>query len=70
MVSLVHAYRRPDVTAKSHLIQAPLYLAFSYWAIRTFGVKGAAAAWVIRIAVDAAVLMTWHFWKNKAPRPT
>lgn len=64
MVSLVHAYRRPDVTAKSHLVQAPLYLAFSYWAIRTYGVAGAAVAWTIRVSVDAAVLLIWQFLRN------
>ena len=65
MVSLVHAYRRPDVTAKSHLVQAPLYLALSYLAIRHYGVEGAAIAWSIRVAVDAVVLLIWHFRANQ-----
>lgn len=65
MVSLVHAYRRPDVTAKSHLLQAPLYLGLSYWAIRHYGVEGAAVAWSLRVAVDALVLLVWHFRANR-----
>lgn len=65
MVSLVHAYRRPDVTAKSHLLQAPLYLGLSYWAIQLYGVEGAAIAWSIRVAFDALVLLIWHFRANR-----
>lgn len=64
MVSLVHANRRPDVTAKSHLVQAPVYLILSYWAIQTYGVTGAAAAWTIRISVDAAILLIWQLFAN------
>jgi O-antigen/teichoic acid export membrane protein len=68
MVALVHAHRRPDVTAKSHIIQAPLYIALSYWAIKEYGITGAGVAWAIRVTVDAAVLLIWNYNISKETR--
>lgn len=59
MVSLVHASSRPDITAKSHAVQTPLYLFLLYWAVANFGVEGAALAWCLRVTVDAIVLVVW-----------
>jgi len=60
MVSLLHAYKRPDITAKAHLIQAPVYIASSYWAIGRYGVIGAACVWSGRMIIDALMLLTWY----------
>lgn len=60
MVSLLHAYKRPDITAKAHLMQAPVYIACSYWGIVHYGVIGAAYVWSSRMAVDALMLLAWY----------
>lgn len=43
---------RADQTAKLHLIQLPLYLALLWYLTVTFGVLGAALAWLVRIGSD------------------
>lgn len=60
MVSLIHAYKRPDITAKAHLMQAPVYIACSYCAIGRYGVIGAAYVWSGRMVVDALMLLAWY----------
>ena len=69
MFSLVHADHRPDITAKSHMFQFPIYIALSYWAIQNYGVIGAAAAWTIRISADAAILIIWQVLFNSKKTP-
>jgi O-antigen/teichoic acid export membrane protein len=55
-VALVQGAGRPDLTAKLHLVELPFYLLALWWLLGTFGIEGAAVAWVVRIAVDALVL--------------
>jgi O-antigen/teichoic acid export membrane protein len=52
----LQAAGRADLTARLHLIEAPLYVLGLWWAIRIGGVEGAAIAWTLRVAVDALVL--------------
>jgi O-antigen/teichoic acid export membrane protein len=47
---------RPDITAKLHMIELPLYLPALWWLITDFGIQGAAMAWVFRIALDMVLL--------------
>jgi O-antigen/teichoic acid export membrane protein len=47
---------RPDLPAKFHLLETVLYVPFLWWATRSFGIAGAAAAWTGRIALDAGLL--------------
>lgn len=47
---------RPDLVAKSHLIELLPYLALLYFALQTWGLVGAAAAFAIRVAVDFFLL--------------
>jgi O-antigen/teichoic acid export membrane protein len=47
---------RPDVTAKLHLIELPIYLALLFWLTKTYGIEGAAMAWTGRVTLDAALL--------------
>src|SRR5216683_4589178 len=54
--ALVQGAGRPDLTAKLHLIELPLYLLALWWLIAAYGVEGAAMAWTARVAVDGAVL--------------
>jgi len=54
--ALVQGLGRPDLTARLHLLELPLYLALLYPLVYAFGVRGAAVAWVARATANAAVL--------------
>ncbi len=52
--SLLQGTGRPDLTAKLHALELPLYLAVASYLIHRHGITGAAAAWVVRAAFDLA----------------
>jgi O-antigen/teichoic acid export membrane protein len=54
--ALVQGAGRPDLTAKLHLVELPLYLLALWWLISVYGVEGAAMAWTARVGVDGVVL--------------
>lgn len=54
----LQGHGRADLTAKAHLIEAPLHLALLWMLVRQFGVTGAAIAWAARAALDLALLHT------------
>jgi O-antigen/teichoic acid export membrane protein len=54
--TLVQGVGRPDLTAKLHLIELPMYLALLWWMIGARGIEGAAIAWTARVAADALFL--------------
>ncbi|MEW5927531.1 MAG: flippase [Gemmatimonadota bacterium] len=54
--ALIQGIGRPDITAKLHLLELPLYTAAIWFLARTFGLEGVAMAWVLRVAVDTVVL--------------
>jgi O-antigen/teichoic acid export membrane protein len=56
--AFLHAAGRPDVNAKLHMIEFPIYVPLACWLIRVLGIEGAALAWVARVTLDAALL----FW--------
>jgi O-antigen/teichoic acid export membrane protein len=47
---------RPDLTAKLHLLEMPVYLILLFGAIHWAGIVGAAIVWTIRIALDTICL--------------
>ena len=47
---------RPDITAKIHLFELPLYLILMWHFIPKLGIKGAALVWLIRIFIDTSLL--------------
>jgi len=49
---------RPDLPAKLHLIELPIYLVLSYYFIKNFGIQGAAMAWIIRAGLDLICMYT------------
>jgi len=55
--SLLQALGRPDVSAKFHLAEfvlyVPMLLIFLHW----WGITGAAAAWAVRVTLDAVLLL-------------
>jgi O-antigen/teichoic acid export membrane protein len=54
--SVVQASGRPDLTAKLHLIELPLYVTYLWWLLHHFGIAGAALAWLLRVSISAAIL--------------
>jgi O-antigen/teichoic acid export membrane protein len=54
--SLVQAANRPDLTAKFHLAEVPIYFIALFLLLPGWGVAGAAVAWTVRVIVDAAAL--------------
>jgi O-antigen/teichoic acid export membrane protein len=54
---LVQGMQRPDITAKLYLLELPLYLAFAFVLINRYGIEGAAASWLLRVTIDACLLL-------------
>lgn len=54
--ALLQGVGRPDLTAKLHLVELPLYLLLLSYLIRTWGIEGAAIAWTVRVALDGLFL--------------
>ena len=50
----IQAAGRPDLTARIHLIELPLYLPTLWWMAHGWGIEGAAIAWMLRGGFDLA----------------
>jgi len=48
---------RPDLPAKFHLLELPVYVVAGWLLIKALGVNGAALAWMLRVTADAALLV-------------
>ncbi len=57
---------RPDLPAKFHLVELPLYVLGAWLLIRAYGITGAALAWTLRVSVDA-VLLGVAMWRVGGP---
>jgi O-antigen/teichoic acid export membrane protein len=64
-VALIQGMGRPDLTAKLHCFELPLYCLAVWLLIRAYGIEGAAIAWVARAAFDAIIL----FWMARSLLP-
>lgn len=53
---LLQGIGRPDLSAKTHLGEAPLYVVGLLWLVTSHGIQGAALAWSLRVTADCAVL--------------
>lgn len=60
--NLLMGLGRPDVTAKIHLIQTPIYLGLAYYLILKWGIIGAAAAFTIRVTFEAVLIFCAAFY--------
>ncbi len=56
LLALIQGSGRPDLAAKLHLVELPLYLTGLWWMTGRFGIVGAALAWAARAALDAIAL--------------
>lgn len=59
---LLQGMGRPDLPARLHLLEAPLYGLLLWILLESFGIVGAAAAWTVRTAVDGALLFGLSGW--------
>ncbi|MFC2105544.1 flippase [Candidatus Bipolaricaulota bacterium] len=56
--ALLQGMGRPDLPAKFHLLELPIYIGVVWLLVSRWGISGAAAAWTMRVTVDAFLL----FW--------
>jgi O-antigen/teichoic acid export membrane protein len=56
---LIQGLNRPDITAKIHICELPLYLLVLWWLLVNYGIIGVALAWAMRTALDAIILFSW-----------
>ncbi|MDP3000768.1 MAG: flippase [Bryobacterales bacterium] len=64
--SLIQAAGRPDLTARLHVAEAPLYFAACWLLTKHYGIDGAALAWTGRVLVDAiALLLIARIWATR-----
>lgn len=54
--ALIQGAGRPDITAKLHIVELPLYSLAIWLLSRTFGLEGVALAWVVRVSIDTVIL--------------
>jgi O-antigen/teichoic acid export membrane protein len=56
--SLVLGINRPDLPAKFHLLELPIYLVALFLLLPPLGITGVAIAWSLRVALDAGLFYT------------
>jgi O-antigen/teichoic acid export membrane protein len=63
--ALLQGVGRPDLPAKFHLLELPIYFGVAWFFIRHWGIAGAAGAWTLRVAIDGILLfgVTFKFYK-------
>lgn len=54
--SLIQGFGRPDVTAKFHMLELPIYLFMLFTLIDWLGIAGVAIAWTLRVCIDTLLL--------------
>jgi O-antigen/teichoic acid export membrane protein/GT2 family glycosyltransferase len=54
--TLIQSANRPDLTAKIHLFEFPIYIALLWFMTTKFGLLGAASAWSMRLIFDFFLL--------------
>lgn len=54
--ALLQGTGRPDLPAKFHIIELPIYLGIAWIMVSEFGIAGAAGAWTVRVVLDAFFL--------------
>lgn len=64
--SLIQGLGRPDLTAKFHLLELPIYVGLAWFMVGKFGIQGAALAWCLRVTLDAVLI----FWASQKMIPT
>jgi O-antigen/teichoic acid export membrane protein len=52
---------RPDITARLHLLELPIYLVMLVLMARSMGIRGVALAWLLRVALDSGLLSVFSW---------
>jgi O-antigen/teichoic acid export membrane protein len=52
---------RPDITAKLHLVELPIYLVTLVLFARSQGIRGVALAWLLRVTIDTTLLCVFSW---------
>ncbi len=55
--ALIQSTGRPDITAKLHLLELPIYFVAVWLLTKRLGIEGTAIAWTARVALDAILLL-------------
>jgi O-antigen/teichoic acid export membrane protein len=55
--TMLQAVGRPDITAKLHIVELPIYLGMIWFFSQTMGIVGVALAWVVRVTFDGMLLL-------------
>jgi O-antigen/teichoic acid export membrane protein len=63
---LIQGLGRPDITAKFHLLELPIYIGLAWFLVGEWGIKGAALAWCLRVTLDAVLIL----WASQRLIPT
>ncbi|MHB1669921.1 flippase [Thiomonas sp.] len=66
--ALLQAHGRSDLTAKLHLLELPVFAVLLVAGVHLFGITGAALAWTLRVALDAALLYFTAWWLHRPQR--
>lgn len=61
----LQAMGRPDITAKLHMVELPIYLVLLWQLSMAYGIVGAAMTWVIRVTLDGGLLL--YFFRRLVP---
>ncbi len=54
--SLLQGVGRPDLSARLHLVEIPVYIGLAWFLMKHYGMEGAGMAWFIRCVVEAVVM--------------
>jgi O-antigen/teichoic acid export membrane protein len=54
----LHAFGRPDITAKFHMLELPVMVILNLILIPWIGIVGAAIAWTLRVVIDTILLFS------------
>lgn len=61
----IQAVGRPDIRAKIHMVELPVYLAMIWFFTQAWGIEGVALAWTLRVTMDG--LMILYFFNRIVP---
>lgn len=53
---------RPDITAKLHMLELPIYALMLFLFAKNLGIRGVALAWLLRVVIDTA-LVSFFSWR-------
>jgi len=62
LFSLLQGIGRPDLVAKFHALELPVYAGLLWFLLQHTGIAGAALAWTLRVCADALLLFIAIFW--------